>query len=170
MEIKQLHEFKCVREKTLCFSGSRDIPLYLAPKLDTLIYDIMLSLYNRGYKTFITGGAIGFDTIAAKAVINFKKHYPDIRTVMMIPYKGHDRRWKDDQRLLLENLIEETDEVIYIGKEYSQWIFLRRNDAMVLHSNHLVCFNPPDKTKGGTAYTIQKAKKEKLIISNIYIS
>lgn len=62
-----------LKPKICCFTGHRDIPYFkrkvIAHRLDKTISE----LYECGYLYFGTGGALGFDTIAAQSVLKFRK-------------------------------------------------------------------------------------------------
>ncbi len=64
------------KSKTVCFSGHR--VLYEAKETveKSLETTIRQSIAN-GVDTFITGGAIGVDTIAAQVVIQLRREYPN---------------------------------------------------------------------------------------------
>ena len=73
------------KNSTCSFSGHRAIPDGMAEHLLQRIKDGVNYLYSRGVKTYLTGGAIGFDTLAAKAVIECRSVHEDIRLIFEFP-------------------------------------------------------------------------------------
>ena len=57
-----------LREKTCCFTGHRDIPARVLPLLSAELEQAVLGLASEGVRYFGTGGALGFDTLAAETV------------------------------------------------------------------------------------------------------
>ena len=70
---------------TVCFTGHRSIPeearASLANELDRVIAD----LYSLGADTFISGGALGFDLIAACRTARFRAENDGVRLVLALP-------------------------------------------------------------------------------------
>ena len=63
------------KEKTVCFSGHRDMK-ESADKLESRLSETVKKLIEKGYTSFVTGGARGFDTLAAETVLKLKETYP----------------------------------------------------------------------------------------------
>ena len=87
-----------IREKCCCFTGHRII-MYehldvMSGKLDAVIAE----LYEKGIRDFITGGALGFDTLAAQAVLRARKNAEDLRLVLALPCR---EQAKNRHKLLL---------------------------------------------------------------------
>ena len=58
-----------MNEQTCCFSGHRHLPKQQILHIHNLLVKRILKLIHIGVNTFICGGALGFDTLAALAVI-----------------------------------------------------------------------------------------------------
>lgn len=157
-------------EKTCCFSGHRiiaqaSIPLIMV-KLDLAITDMI----KRGVTDFITGGAIGFDMLAAKAMARRKDQGADIRLIMALPFPGHDVLWKDEQREELEILMAQADEVHYIAQRPNKQTaikscYYQRNKYMVDRAQYVVA--ACRKIQSGTAQTLNYAMRQKKTIIHI---
>ena len=86
--------------------------------LDTVserLKETVNSAIQNGYRCFITGGAVGFDTMAAQTVLNSKKEHrrKKIKLILAIPYPQQAEKWEKAE-------IEEkalADEVIYIKRK-----------------------------------------------------
>lgn len=46
---------------------------------------IVTLLVSKGFKYFGTGGALGFDTIAAQAVLSVKETHPEVKLILVLP-------------------------------------------------------------------------------------
>ena len=62
------------------FTGHRELPGDTAPLYDALLRHIT-ALYDGGCTDFVSGGAMGFDLLAAEAVLALRPLYPDMRLV-----------------------------------------------------------------------------------------
>jgi uncharacterized phage-like protein YoqJ len=120
--------------KTCCFTGHRNIPSYLTDRIRKAVADEVGKLISLGYDTFISGGALGFDLIAAEAVIDLKEKYPWIKLVFAIPCYGHDQKWSTNERLRLSVLYRYSDDVIFVSDDYSSGCMLKRNRYMADNS------------------------------------
>lgn len=75
-------------EKTCCFTGHREIPSEdLAPLKKRLRKEIV-SLIHNGVLYFGTGGARGFDMLAAQTILKLKKRYPQIKLLWFFPVRN----------------------------------------------------------------------------------
>ena len=62
------------KENTFCaFSGHRSLPAAAWEQLPRLLRQRIVSLAEEGYTGFLCGGAMGFDTLAAEAVISVRR-------------------------------------------------------------------------------------------------
>ena len=148
--------------KTCCFSGHRALPREIVPDLQNRLHKLIVELHERGYTNFISGGAVGFDLLAAVTVLNAKANYPDISLVLALPCHGHDRKWSTADRQLFLRVLEKCDDVVYVSQEYTQGCMMARNRYMVERSNVCICYLT-QKT-GGTAATVNFAKQKRKIL------
>jgi uncharacterized phage-like protein YoqJ len=50
------------------------------------VKDAIRYCYKNGARFFYAGGAVGFDTIAAEAVLSLKAELPDIVLIIVVPF------------------------------------------------------------------------------------
>ena len=88
---------KIYKEKTVCFTGYRTSKILrtsnnpnLFQKISTDIENNVLTLYEQGYDTFISGMSEGFDMISAEVVLKLRVTYPDIKLIAVIPFMGQE--------------------------------------------------------------------------------
>ena len=60
------------REKCCCFTGHRRIPEQEMLWVRRRLREEILDLAQKGVDTFLTGGALGFDTLAAQEVLRMR--------------------------------------------------------------------------------------------------
>lgn len=127
------------RARTCCFTGHRrlskekigSILLRLNQAVDTLI--------AQGITDFISGGALGFDQMAASLVIAKKAIGNPLRLIFALPCKNQDEFWSADQKKLYCDLLAEADEVIYVSEAYTRGCMKKRNRFMVDRSAYCIC-------------------------------
>ena len=154
-----------MRDQTCCFTGHRKISLgeqvEITDKLKTVIGD----LYQRGVRYYGAGGAIGFDTLASKAVLAMKEKCPGIKLILVLPCLAQTKGWNRRDIEEYESIKSRADKVVYISREYTVGCMYKRNRHLVDNSGVCVCYM--NRSSGGTAYTVQYAREQGLEIINI---
>lgn len=143
--------------KTAFFTGHRHINVSYQPVIDQMI-DYAIA---QGCHHFLSGMAIGTDTIAATTLI--KRRLP---WTAVIPFIGQEKRWPLRQQQRYQFCLESAQQVIVIDKAFSPRAYYRRNDYMINHSHlGLAVF---DGRPGGTDHAVKGAmtKRIGLIIYN----
>ena len=74
-----------MESRTACFTGHRELPTDDLPEISKRLEDTLLTLIEQGYCYFGAGGALGFDTLAAQAVLRLRERYPQIRLILVLP-------------------------------------------------------------------------------------
>lgn len=112
-------------------------------------------LYDRGYNTFISGMATGFDLWAACAVLAARKERPGLRLLAFIPYREQQRNYDPLFMRLYYDVLEAADHAFRLSERYTRSCCLDRNLLMLEHSTALVCYY--DGQPGGTRHTVAHA-------------
>lgn len=156
------------KEKTACFTGHRKIEGITEAELSTEVFDAVCELIGDGYTDFIFGGAIGFDTIAARTtqLIRAMDSYSHIRTHLFLPCKDQDRFWNKEQKAQYQNIISLANSVTYVSEAYTRGVMHKRNAAMVDASSCAISYCTTPQS-GGTAYTTRYAYKNGLRVIHI---
>lgn len=105
--------------------------------------------------------------MCAEIVIELKKIYNNIKLIGVIPFKGQETLWKEEDKLKYKNIISLCDEVIILNNNYKKGCYYERNRYIVDKSNYLICYCRPS-SKGGTKYTINYAIEKGIEIKNLY--
>ncbi len=155
-----------MNEKTCCFSGHRKISAENFDFIKRELRKNIIQSINKGYKYFVTGGAIGFDTFAAEAVIDIRKKFPYIELILILPCVSQTRGWKQEDKEVYEKIKMQANKVYYVSENYTYDCMHKRNRKLVECSSLCICYLTDNK--GGTAYTVNYAKQNSLDIINIY--
>ena len=149
------------------FTGHRHIKSDHLSALPSLVFRAINYAYEQGCRTFYSGGAIGFDTVAAREVIRFRMTHPDVRLVILVPCLDQDRSWSDRQRDAYSFILSSADEVVFVSSEpYSDGCMRERNKRLVELSDMLICYAA--RRDSGAGQTIAMAKKLGRETYNLY--
>ena len=101
-----------VRSQTCCFTGHRNLPSRILPALSAELDRTVRTLTADGFRYFLTGGARGFDTLAAETVLRLRQEFPHIRLILVLPCRNQTRGWKPDDVRRYEAVMEQADQVV----------------------------------------------------------
>ena len=148
------------------FTGHRQIKFEHKKQLPSLLDRAISFAYSKGCRKFLTGGAVGFDTEAAREVIKFRISHPDISLVLVLPYINQSERWSDKQKEAYEYTLSMADEVIYVSEEYTDTCMKERNLRLAEEADILIAYVARDKS--GSAQTVRMARSAGKEIYNLY--
>ena len=151
--------------RTACFTGHRQIPSKDYTLIQTRLKEALLSSLQEGYRFFGTGGALGFDTMAAQAVLELRNTNPEIRLILVLPCVSQAKYWDKGDVIEYERIKRSADKIVYTSKEYTRDCMLKRNRHLVDNSSLCICYLT--KNSGGTAYTVDYARRKGLAIVNL---
>ena len=143
------------RNKTALFIGNRDC--YQVKETD--IEKAIIKAIEDGIEVFLNGGQGHFDKTCAVIVHRLKKSYPNIKSILVIPYR--------DFKVFNDSLF---DEILYPFEEHTFSCFTyksgspKRNRWSVDHSSVAICYV---YRAGGAEKTLEYAKKQKLRIIDL---
>lgn len=159
--------------QTVAFTGYRPEKIkksqpdndFLFPEIQARLLSTIHQLAERGYKTFLSGMAEGFDLMAASAVLLVRNSFPEIELICVVPFPEQAQRfeafWKGEHaRVIIEG------GKLIISDQYHRGVFHRRNDFLINNSSVVVCYY--DGQYGGTHYTVVFATKKLLEVINLY--
>lgn len=155
-----------LKVKACCFTGHREIPSLVRHALKKRTEDTVRSLAQKGIVYFIVGGALGFDTLAAKVVLRLKEtELPHLRLLLAIPCEGQDKSWSEADRRIYAEIKSRADAVTVLSDSYYRGCMQVRNHYMVDHASVCVCYLT--KESGGTVGTVRYAEKKGLTVINL---
>lgn len=152
-------------ERACFFTGHRKIPARDIPVLEEKLYNTVEKLISEGITDFYAGGAIGFDTLAAKTVLKLRKKYSHIKLHIIVPCEDQEKMWSPESKELYRKINEAADEVKILSPVYFNGCMQVRNRYMA--DNSSICIAYLTEPSGGTASTVKYAEKQGKTIINI---
>lgn len=158
-----------------CFTGYRPdkfpFPLIRGNKdyddFENRLFEQVLELANEGCRTFYCGMAMGFDLIAAEAVLLVKKAFPEnLKLISVLPFEGQDYTFSPEWKERFKKVLSRADDVICLSDKYYTGCYQKRNIYMVDNSDYVITWF--DGKKGGTENTIRYALKKGRQVFNIH--
>lgn len=171
-------------DTTVCFTGHRETsvipyrnePIYRSITLRTV--QLMLCRYidmavESGYRSFISGLAVGTDLWAAKYILAKKRSDSSIRLIGVMPYLRHAERFAPQYRETLADVEKGADvllttntepDVIYgkkgSGENTSPDVYRDRNYFMVDNASAVISYFNEGSFKSGTYQTLNYATRQ----------
>lgn len=126
-------------------------------------------LINRGFRQFLTGGALGCDLMAAEVILELKEELgrkPRIMHVLCMPCFDYTAKWRDEDKERLERIKEKSVHFYVSDSPYYNGCMQKRNRYMVNTSRVLLAVY--DGKSGGTRNTVEyaRSKNRKIVVIN----
>ena len=106
-----------MKKQTCCFTGHRKIPPEQYERIAQRLKAEITALIHRGVVYFEAGGALGFDTMAARDVLELKKDY----TIVMVTHNMQQAARISDRTafFLLGEVVEfgKTEQIFSMPKD-----------------------------------------------------
>lgn len=125
--------------KICIFTGHRDLPRDTGPLRAALLRQIT-ALSAGGFTDFLSGGAMGFDLLAAETVLELRPVLPRVRLLMILPCEGQDRAYPPGEKA-------------------------RYRSVLAQAADFCLCYLT--RSTGGTAYTVRQAALRDVPILNL---
>lgn len=154
-----------MKAKTCCFTGHRDLPENRKAEITSRLEKMIVSLIQSGYLYFGAGGALGFDTLCAQTVLRLRQSYPTIKLILVLPCISQADRWSSADKAVYQEIMKQADKVVYVSQEYTSDCMFKRNRHLVNYSSACICYLT--RGHGGTAYTVDYARRQGLRIINL---
>ena len=152
--------------KTVCFTGHRSITDKELPRLKVLLVKEIERCVLSGATVFRAGGALGFDTLAAQAVLFIKEHYPSVRLELILPCKTQTRGWDEKDVKEYQRILDLSDAYEFLSEAYRRGVMHQRNRKLVDGADACIAFLR-EGASGGTAYTVSYAQKVGIPVINL---
>lgn len=152
---------------TICGLRPHKLPADMdIPLLEQRLEQEIKAAIDQGYRTFLTGLAMGVDLWASEIVLQLKEENPAIRLVCFQPCETQAESWPLEWRTLYHNIIQQSDHTYCLQYQYSDDCMLRRNRIMVELSSKVIAVHD-GRSDGGTAYTVKYANKHGIEVNII---
>lgn len=169
-QVKKSMAFTGPRPNKLCgYDTSRYVPFVRQME------EVIAGYCKEGFRKFLFGGAQGFDQLAFWAAIGVKQQFPDLETVIYVPFPGQESIWKKDGcfgRTEYSRMLSMADKVIFVQDEtpptkalITEALF-GRNVRMISDATAVfaLCQHSDWELGGGTAHAIRYAKSHARIV------
>jgi len=148
------------------FTGHREIKSTHQKDISSLLQRAIAFAYAKGCRVFVTGGAVGFDTVAANQVLLFRMSHPDVKLRLFLPCKSQADAWSDKQRDRYEYTLSLADEIVYVSEQYTKTCMKERNLRLAEEADIMIAYVYKDRS--GAAQTVRMASKLGKEIYNLY--
>ena len=153
------------KEQSCCFTGHRVISPEHLTAVKARLNRQIFRLTDKGIYRFFTGGARGFDTLAAETVLALRKTIPQIQLILALPCKNQSKGWNSADKARYEQILHQADEVHYLAESYDNGCMMRRNRFMV--DNSSCCIFYLTHMRSGTYKTVEYAMEQGHDLYNI---
>ena len=151
------------------FTGHRKISAQHEKKLFELLCRGIEYAYASGCRKFFLGGALGFDTMAAKCVIQKRMEHRDIQLILLIPCMNQSERWSHKDRDMYDYILSSANEVIYVSDgEYTDNCMRLRNKMLAESGDMLIAY--ASRSRSGAGQTVRMAEALGKTVYNLYAS
>ena len=154
-----------LRQRTCCFTGHREIREKDLPGILERTEQVVRRLIEKDVAFFGVGGAVGYDTEAAKLLFRLRAtDYQHIKVILVYPFEGFTGRWSDAQRAEYSRLLPRYDKTVCVAQRASREAYLERDRHLVDSSAY--CITYCTHNSGGTAYTVRYAHQQGVTVFN----
>lgn len=162
-----MNDLKFDRTVSAAFTGHRFYDFSQREFIQERLTSAISEAYDHGIRNFISGFALGIDLMAAQLVQSLKCDLPGISLTAAIPFEGQAERYNIYDKRVYRRLLELADKVIVLSDYYYPRCFLDRDEFMVENASYLIAYYD-GREKGGTYYTVKKARERGIPIINVY--
>lgn len=162
-----MNDLKFDRTVSATFTGHRFYDFSQREFIQERLTSAISEAYDHGIMNFISGFALGIDLMAAQLVQSLKCNLPGISLTAAIPFEGQAERYNIYDKRVYRRLLELADKVIVLSDCYYPRCFLDRDEFMVENASYLIAYYD-GREKGGTYYTVKKARARGIPIINVY--
>ena len=162
-----MNDLKFDRTVSAAFTGHRFYDFSQRVFIQERLTSAISEAYDHGIRNFISGFALGIDLMAAQLVQSLKCDLPGISLTAAIPFEGQAERYNIYDKRVYRRLLELADKVIVLSDYYYPRCFLDRDEFMVENASYLIAYYD-GREKGGTYYTVKKARARGIPIINVY--
>ena len=156
-----------------CFTGHRPnaLPAFgreSAEEMQSLILLLDRAVNDaleNGVTDFYVGGAQGFDTLAAEAVLRMRWLFPSLSLHLALPGRDQTKGWSCLDLSRYETILQSAAEVWYAAELCSPESMRRRNRYLVDHAGRCIAYLR--RMHGGTLYTVNYALDSGIPVDNL---
>ncbi|MBQ2734421.1 MAG: DUF1273 family protein [Clostridia bacterium] len=151
--------------KTVCFTGHRMIPKEQYAQLKARLDNAIEEAVKNGAVCFRTGGARGFDTLAALCVLSARVRHKELRLELILPCPSQPEGWPPSEIEIYGQILSMADSVRYVSQFFHSGVMHARNRALVEGAD--LCIAYLSTSHSGTAYTASYAMQKGVDFINL---
>ena len=162
------------RSRICCFTGHRSLPPDRVDAIEKTTRHVLRVLLYAGFRVFLCGGALGFDTLAERVLLEARETEADMKLVLALPCRDQTRAWMKLPREQARDVLREyqrikglADAVCYVNDFYFDGCMRERNRFMVEHASFCEGYYN-GYPKSGAGQTWRMAQKAGLKLYNVY--
>ncbi len=148
------------------FTGHRTIETAHKANIEDLVLRSIDYAYSKGCREFYTGGALGFDTLAAKLLIFYRVEHPDIKLNLILPCRNQNERWNERQTDMYNYILSRADHIEYVSDQYTDGCMKMRNQRLVELADAVIAY--AGRERSGAAQTVRMALSAGKEVYNLY--
>ncbi len=126
-------------------------------QLKEVLTSQIAKLVENGVTNFLSGMALGVDTICSELILDQREKNPALRLHCILPCVGQDSKWSASARERYRSVLEQADSIVYVNRGYKKNCMLERDRFLVKWSDYLLTVYNGEQ-RGGTAATVRYAK------------
>jgi len=156
-------------DKVCCFCGRRSIPAGERPLLEERLAEEIVRLAGQRVTRFLTGGAPGFDTLAARAVLRVRESggLGQLRLVLVLPCEDPTWGWTPREAAAHRELSARADLRVTLALRYFPGCIQRQGRYLVDHSDLCLCSLDPGQPWEYARYTAAYARKQGVLVAEL---
>ncbi len=153
--------------KSVCFTGHRNIKK--TAELKKALIKQLVMLFDEGADVFYAGGAVGWDMLCERVVIELREKYPHIKLHLVLPCPADEQtaKWNESDKREFMELLLVADMVELCSDHYYDGCMKVRNQRLVDLSDVCVCYYNESNKRSGTGQTVRMAEKKNICIINL---
>ena len=157
--------------KSVCFTGHRTIDGD-REKLSARLYALLERLVTEKKVTdFYTGGAVGWDALAALTVLKLRESYPEVKLHLILPcpFEEQSAKWNEAQKEEHKHIASLADTKEFTSEHLGKNAMKIRNARLVeLASDYCICYWNPKHYRSGTGQTVRMTQKKGIEVINLF--
>ena len=154
------------KNKSVCFTGHRNVKE--TSELKNALIKQLVKLIDEGATDFYAGGAVGWDMLCERAVIELRERFPHIKLHLILPCSTEEQtaKWNESDKAEFKRLLLASDTVEICSEPYFDGCMKLRNQRLVDLSDVCVCYYN-GKQRSGTGQTVRMAERQGKAIVNL---
>ena len=156
-----------MKMKSVCFTGHRNVKKTI--ELKKSLFEQLVKLIDEGADVFYAGGAVGWDMLCERAIIELREKYPHIKLHLVLPCPAEEQtaKWSESDKREFMELLSAADMVEVCSEHYYDGCMKLRNQRLVNLADVCVCYYNESNKRNGTGQTVRMAERQGKEIINL---